>query len=158
MGSPLDRLTSRFGPRFTKAAQAVVGAPHVFNAARAAGASSSAAADVMAASAAALQVAASRSDGTPGRQNAVRHFIWQAYIAGRHGAAVAEAVAAAHEEGRDTPHDTRVDLHNNAVGRDYGVTHAAEVGQGSMLDALGRLAVVAEEKWAADELIWVTDR
>jgi hypothetical protein len=154
MGSPLDRFTARLG----KAAQAVVGAPHVFNAARAAGASSSAAADVMAASAAALQVAAARSDGTPGRQNAVRHFIWQAYIAGRHGAAVAEAVAAAHEEGRDTPHDTRVDLHNNAVGRDYGVAHAAEVGRGSMLDALHRLAVVAEQKWSADELIWVRDR
>ena len=147
MGSPLDA--------FKKAAQAVVGAPHVFNAARTAGASTSAAADVMAASAAAGQVAAAHTDGTPGMQNAVRHFVWQAYIAGRHGSAVAEAVAAAHEEGRDTPHDTRVDLHNNAVGREYGVAHAAEIGQGSMPDALVRLAVVAREKWANDELIWV---
>jgi hypothetical protein len=154
MGSPLDRLSDRF----TKAAQAVVGAPRVFNAARAAGASSSGAADVMAASAAAIEVAASRSDGTPGRQNAVRHFIWQAYIAGRHGAAVAEAVATAQEEGRNTPHDTRVDLHNNAVGRDYGIAHAAEVGRGSVLDALRGLAEVAEEKWAAGELVWVRDR
>jgi hypothetical protein len=147
MGSPLDELK--------KAAQAVVGAPQVFNAARAAGASASGAADVMAASAAAVQVAAAHTDGTPGMQNAVRHFVWQAYIAGRHGTAVAEAVAAAHEEGRDTPHDTRIDLHNNAVGRAYGVAHASEVGQGSMPDALGRLAVVAREKWAADELVWV---
>jgi hypothetical protein len=147
MTSPLDRLR--------KAAQAVVGAPAVFAAARAAGASSSAAADVMAASAAAVQVAASRNDGTPGMQNAIRHFVWQAYIAGRHGAAVAEAVAAAHEEGRDTPHDTRVDLHNNAVGREYGTAHAAEIGQGSMPDALARLATVAVQKWTADELIWV---
>ncbi len=147
MGSPLDALK--------KAAQAVAGAPHVFNAARGAGASSSAAADVMAASAAAVQVASSHTDGTPGMQNAIRHFVWQAYIAGRHGTAVAEAVAAAHEEGRDTPHDTRVDLHNNAVGRAYGVAHSPEIGQGSMPDALGRLAVVAKEKWVADELIWV---
>jgi hypothetical protein len=147
MGSPLDALK--------KAAQAVVGAPQVFNAARAAGASASGAADVMAASAAAVQVAAAHTDGTPGMQNAVRHFVWQAYIAGRHGTAVAEAVAAAHEEGRDTPHDTQIDLHNNAVGRAYGVAHASEVGQGSMPDALGRLAVVAREKWAADELVWV---
>ena len=147
MTSPLDRLK--------KAAQAVAGAPHVFNAARAAGASSSAAADVMAASAAAVQVAASHTDGTPGMQNAIRHFVWQAYIAGRHGTAVAEAVATAHEEGRDTPHDTRVDLHNNAVGRAWGVAHSSEIGQGSMPDALGRLAVVARQKWAADELIWV---
>ena len=92
---PLDALK--------KAAQAVVGAPHVFNAARACGGSSPAAADVMAASAAAVQVAASHTDGTPGMQNAIRHFVWQAYLAGRHGTAVAEAVAAAHEEGRDTP-------------------------------------------------------
>jgi hypothetical protein len=147
MGSPLDALK--------KAAQAVVGAPQVFNAARAAGASASGAADVMAASAAAVQVAAAHTDGTPGMQNAVRHFVWQAYIAGRHGTAVAEAVAAAHEEGRDTPHDTQIDLHNNAVGRAYGVAHASEVGQGSMPDALGRLAVVAREKWASDELVWV---
>ena len=147
MGSPLDALK--------KAAQAVVGAPHVFNAARSAGASATAAADVMAASAAAVQVAATYTDGTPGMRNAVRHFVWQAYIAGRHGSPVAEAVAAAHEEGRDTPHDTRVDLHNNAVGRAYGVAHTAEIGQGSMPDALARLAVVAQEKWAADELVWV---
>ncbi len=80
----------------------------------------------MAASAAAIQVASSHTDGTPGMQNAIRHFVWQAYIAGRHGVAVAEAVAAAHEEGRDTPHDTRVDLHNNAVGREYGAAHSAD--------------------------------
>ena len=89
---------------------------------------------------------------------AIRLFVCQAYIAGRHGAAVAEAVAAAHEEGRDTPHDTRVDLHNNAVGRGYGVAHAAEIGQGSMPDALARLAGVAVQKWTADELIWVKPR
>jgi hypothetical protein len=147
MASPFDSLK--------KAAQAVIGAPNVFNAARNAGASASAAADVMAASAAAIQIASSATDGTPGMQNAVRHFIWQAYITGRHGAAVAEAVASAHEEGRETPHDTRVDLHNNAVGRAYGEANSAAIGQGSLTDALKALVPVAREKWAADELIWV---
>lgn len=147
MASPFDSLK--------KAAQAVIGAPNVFNAARDAGASASAAADVMAASAAAIQIASSATDGTPGMQNAVRHFIWQAYITGRHGAAVAEAVAAAHEEGRDTPHDSRVDLHNNAVGREYGAANSAAIGQGSLADALKALVPVAREKWASDELIWV---
>lgn len=147
MASPLDSLK--------KAAQAVVGAPHVVNAARDAGASASAAADVMAASAAAIQIASSATDGTPGMENAVRHFIWQAYIAGRHGTAVAEAVAAAHEEGRNTPHDTRVDLHNNAAGRAYGEASSATIGQGSLTDALKALVPVAKEKWASDELIWV---
>ena len=147
MASPFDSLK--------KAAQAVVGAPNVFHAARDAGASASAAADVMAASAAAVQIASSATDATPGMQNAVRHFIWQAYIAGRHGAAVAEAVAAAHEEGRDTPHDTRIDVHNNVVGREYGAANSASIGQGSLTDALKALTTVAKQKWADDELIWV---
>lgn len=147
MGSPFDSLK--------KAAQAVVGAPDLFHAARDAGASPSAAADVMAASAAAVQIASSATDGTPGMQNAIRHFIWQAYIAGRHGSAVAEAVAAAHEQGRDTPHDTRIDLHNNAAGRAYGEANAASIGQGSLTDALKSLVDVAKQKWADQELIWV---
>lgn len=138
-----------------KAAQVVVGAPDVFHAARDAGASASAAADVMAASAAAVQIASSATDGTPGMQNAVRHFIWQAYIAGRHGTAVAEAVAAAQEKGRNTPHDTRIDLHNNVVGREYGAANPATIGQGSLTDALRALVVVAKQKWADDELIWI---
>lgn len=146
MPSPFDSLK--------KAAQAVVGAPDLFHAARDAGASGSAAADIMAASAAAVQIAASATDGTPGMQNAVRHFIWQAYIAGRHGTAVAEAVAAAHEKGRATPRDTRIDLHNNAVGRAYGAANSASIGQGSLTDALKSLATVARQKWADKELIW----
>lgn len=147
MASPFDSLK--------KAAQAVIGAPDVFNAARNAGASASAATDVMAASAAAIQIAASATDGTPGMQNAVRHFIWQAYITGRHGAAVAEAVASAHEKSRNAPHDTRVDLHNNAVGREYGAANSAAIGKGSLPDALKALVPVAQEKWARDELIWI---
>jgi len=147
MASPFDSLK--------KAAQAVVGAPNLFHAARDAGASPSAATDVMAASAAAIQIASSATDGSPGMQNAIRHFIWQAYIAGRHGAAVAEAVAAAQEEGRDTPHDTRVDLHNNAAGREYGAANSATIGQGSLTDALKALASVGRQKWADGELIWV---
>lgn len=147
-------MTSAFDS-LKKAAQAVAGAPALFNAARDAGASPSAAADVMAASAAALQIAGSATDGTPGLQNAIRHFIWQAYIAGRHGQAVATAVAAAQEEGRDTPLDTKVDLHNNAVGRAYGEANSATIGQGSVTDALKALVPVAKAKWAADELIWI---
>ncbi len=148
MANPFDSLK--------KAAQAVLGAPGVFDAARDAGASAAAATDVMAASAAAVRIAASATDGTPGLQNAIRHFIWQAYIAGRHGTAIAEAVAAAHEEGRNTPHDTRVDLHNNAVGRAYGAANAATIRQDSLTDALEALVPVAKTKWADDELIWVT--
>lgn len=149
MGSPFDSLK--------KAAQAVVGAPDLFRAATGAGATASAAADVMAASAAALQIAATSHDGVPGQQNAIRHFIWQAYISGRHGLAVAEAVAEAQEKGRTSPEDSRVDLHNNAVGRAYGAEHAAEIGRGSLTDALKALVPIAKQKFEADELIWVND-
>ncbi len=147
MGNPFDTLK--------KAAHAVAGAPSLFTAARSAGASTSAAADVLAASAAALQIAASASDGTPGLQNAVRHFIWQAYIAGRHGEGVAQAVALAQEEARSTPRDTELDLINNAVGRAYGAAHAATIGRGSLIDALHALVPVAIGKWDAGELIWI---
>ena len=150
MASPFDSLK--------KAAQAVVGAPNLFHAARDAGASTSGAADVMAASAAAIQVASAATDGTPGLQNAMRHFIWQAYIAGRHGVAVAEAVANAHEKGRETPYDSKIDLHNNAVGREYGAANSAVIGQGSLTDALTALTAPARAKWDSGELIWVTQR
>ncbi|PVG81416.1 hypothetical protein DDE18_18180 [Nocardioides gansuensis] len=141
-----------------KAVKAVTGAPTLYQAARKAGASHADAADVMAASATALSVAAARNDGTPGRQNAMRHFIWQAYLAGRHGLEVAQAVAAAQEDGRNAPVDSRIDEQNNAVGQRYGVAQAAEIREGSMRAALDRLADVAAEKWEAGELVWIRGR
>lgn len=138
-----------------KAVLTVAGAPSLYAAARGAGAGHSAAADVLAVSAASLRLAAARSDGTRGRQNAMRHFIWQAYIAGRHGVEVAEAVAAAQERGRATPVDSRIDAHNNAVGVSYGMEHADEISEGPMTQALSRLADVAAQKWDDGELIWI---
>ncbi len=149
MATPLNLLK--------KAVKAIIGAPDLFNAAREAGASTFAAAEVVAASAAALTIAASATDETPGLQNAVRHFIWQAYIAGRHGEAVARSVATAQEKGRTTTADTRIDMHNNGVGRAYGTHHAAAIGQGSVSDALQALVPVAMAKWTADELIWIKE-
>jgi hypothetical protein len=150
MTSPLDTLK--------KAVQAVVGAPSLYAAARGAGAGHAAAADVMAASATSLRLAAARSDGTRGRQNAMRHFIWQAYIAGRHGVRVAEAVAAAQEQGRSTAVDSGIDSFNNAVGASYGMEHADQIAEGPMGEVLGRLADVAAAKWDDGELVWVRPR
>lgn len=141
-----------------RAVKAVAGAPTLYQAARRAGASHPAAADVMAASATALSVAAARSDGTPGRQNAMRHFIWQAYLSGRHGLEIAQAVAGAQEEGRHTTLDSRIDERNNAIGQQYGIAQAAEIREGSMRAALGRLADIAAEKWEAGELVWIERR
>lgn len=150
MTSPLHTLK--------KAVRTVAGAPSLYAAVRSAGAGHAAAADVLAASAASLRLAAARADGTRGRQNAMRHFIWQAYIAGRHGVGVAEAVAAAQERGRTTPVDSRIDAHNNAVGVSYGIEHADELSDGAMLQVLSRLADVAAQKWEDGELIWIRGR
>ena len=57
-------------------------------------------------SAAATRVAASRGRGEPGRQNAVRHFVWQALITARLGLPVAQAVAEAQETGTPNAADS----------------------------------------------------
>ena len=150
-------MATTFGS-LRKATQAIAGVPSLFAAARGAGASVAAATDVLAASAAALRIAAGQGRGAPGLQNAVRHFIWQAYLTARHGPAVAEAVAAAQEAGRDAPGDTRVDLHNNAIGRAHGAADAARIKQGSRSEALAALVPVAKDKWDAGELIWIKPR
>ena len=141
-----------------KAVRTVAGAPTLYAAARGAGAGHAAAVEVLAASAASLRLAAARADGTRGRQNAMRHFIWQAYLAGRHGVEVAQAVAAVQEQGRATPVDSRLDAHNNAVGVSYGIEHADEIADGPMAQVLSGLADVAAQKWEDGELIWIRGR
>ncbi len=131
------------------------GVPRLYGAATRAGASPTQAAQVIAASAAALSLAARRGAGVPGRQNAVRHFVWQAYLTGRYGERLATALAETQEKGTPDSRDSQVDQHNNAVGQEYGRTHADEIRRGSGNAALDRLAEVALRKWDAGELIWV---
>ena len=140
------------------ALHAAIGVPRLFAAALRAGSGPVGATQVVLISAAATRVAASRGRGEPGRQNAVRHFAWQALITARLGLPVAQAVAEAQETGTPNAADSRVDRHNNAVGQEYGAAHADELAGGSVNAALGVLAGVALEKWAADELLWVNDR
>ena len=83
-------------------------------------------------------MAARRGRGEPGRQNAVRHFVWQALITARLGLPVARAVAEAQETGTPNAADSQVDRHNNAVGQEYGAAHADELAGGSVNAALGR--------------------
>jgi len=137
---------------------AATGVPRLFAAAMRAGAGPVGSAQVVAISGAATSVAARRARGEPGRQNAVRHFVWQALVTARHGGAVARAVAEAQETGTSNPADSRVDRHNNTVGQEYGAAHADALGIGSVSKALEGLAGVALAKWESGELIWVRPR
>ena len=110
---------------------------------------------MVAISAGAAGVAARRGRGERGRQNAVRHFVWQALVTARFGHQVARTVAEAQESGARREADSRVDRHNNTVGQEYGAAHAAELCESSATEALEALAAVALEKWSARELVWV---
>ena len=79
----------------------------------------------------------------------------ESLLAARFGGEAAGTIASAQETGTPNRRDSRVDEHNNAVGRAYGTDHAADLTAGSTSDALALLVPVALEKWETDELIWV---
>jgi len=129
-----------------------VGAPRLYRAARQAGASTTGAMDVLAASAAVLLLAARRGAGERGRQNAVRHFTWQAVLTGRHGIHVARAVADAQERGSTRLRDSAIDQRNNAAGQAWGHAHEQELAGRSLRKAIDVAFAAAMVKWAAGEL------
>jgi hypothetical protein len=112
---------------------------------------------LVAAGAQALVIAEHRASGERGRSNAVRHFIWQAYVTARFGEHIARALAEAQEVGARDASDSEVDRHNNAVGQRYGRRHADEIRSGSSHAALGRLVDVALRKWEAGSLVATTE-
>jgi hypothetical protein len=124
----------------------------LYRAARRAGASPTGGVRVLATSALVLFVVAPRAAGVPGRQNAVRHFVWQAALTARQGEAVARAVAEAQEEGSVEPLDSAADLRNNATGRAYGAEHAPALSALPLRRALADLLGVALDLWTAGEL------
>lgn len=140
------------------AIHAATGVPRLYAAALRAGASPVEAARMLVISSGALTVASRRGRGVPGRQNAVRHFVWQALLTARHGRPLAQALADAQETGTPNAVDSRVDRHNNASGQGYGAAHAGELSVGTVSAALEALAGVALAKWDRGELIWVKPR
>lgn len=127
-------------------------APRLYRAARGAGASARVAGGVLLVSVVAMSTAAARSPRLFGRQNALRHFAWQACLTARYGVEVARAVAVAQERGTRRPEDTAVDEHNNEVGRKYGAEHARELRELPVRAAVARLCDVAEPMWSSGEL------
>ncbi|WP_181310454.1 DUF6973 domain-containing protein [Nocardioides campestrisoli] len=128
------------------------GLPRLWAAARSTGASTSQSTDALLASALAFSRAAAESPRQWRRQNAVRHFIWQAYLAARHGETLARALGDAQEQGSGDQVDTRVDQENNALGRAWGLAHAEELRSGTRAEVLERLVAVADRKWHDEEL------
>jgi hypothetical protein len=134
------------------AAHSLVGAPRLIRAAYGAGAGGVGSVRVLLTSAVVLFLVAPRAAGVPGRQNAVRHFVWQGVLTARHGLTVAEAVAEAQERGSTQPVDSATDRHNNAVGQRYGAAHAAALSEVSLRVALGDLLQAGLAAWAAGQL------
>jgi hypothetical protein len=153
----MGQLTRATG-QVRAAAHAAAGAPKLFRAARQAGAGHRDAVDVLVCSALVLFVVAPRAAGVPGRQNAVRHFVWQALLAARHGDAVARAVAVAQERGSAQPLDSAADDRNNAVGQAYGAAHARDLTHVSLRTMLSELLEVGLTKWQAGELVAASGR
>jgi len=146
-------LVARTWGSLRAAVHAAAGVPRLFRAARRAGAGHRDAADVLLCSAWVLFGVAPRAAGARGRQNAVRHFVWQAVLTARHGEGVARSVADAQEEGSRQPLDSAADRRNNAVGQAYGAAHVRDLAGVPLRTTLEELLEVGLTKWQAGELM-----
>jgi hypothetical protein len=95
---------------------------------------------VLAGSAYALMLAKKRYPRRWRAENAVRHFVWQAWLAATYGRGVAEAIGRAHERVATDAADSAVDRENNRIGQEYGAAHAGQIATGAMRPALTALA------------------
>ena len=130
--------------------------PGVYGAARTAGLGRRDAVRVVEASAYALLLARKRYPKRWRAENAVRHFVWQAWLAAAYGREVAEAIGRAHERiaarSAAGQADSAVDRENNRIGQEYGVAHAERIRAGAMRPALSALADEAGRLWDAGRL------
>jgi hypothetical protein len=104
---------------------------------------------VLQASAYALLIARRRQPRQWRAENAVRHFVWQAWLAGTYGVTVAEAVGRAHERLSSDAADSAVDRANNRRGQEHGLAHAETIRASAMRPALSALADEAGRLWSA---------
>jgi hypothetical protein len=128
------------------------GVPGVYRAARAAGLGRRESVRVLEASAYALAIAKQRHPKRWRAENAVRHFVWQAWLAGTYGREVAEAVGRAHEQTATEAADSAIDRVNNRIGQEHGVAHAERIRADAMRPALSALADEAGRLWDSGQL------
>ena len=126
--------------------------PGVDGAARDAGLGRRDALRVLEASAYALVLARRRYPRRRQAENAVRHFVWQAWLSATYGREVAEAVGLAHERLSSDAGDSAVDRENNRIGQEYGAAHAAEIRATAMRPAQSALADQAGRLWDEGQL------
>ena len=147
-----------FGDLLDQALHSATVVPRLSAAAVKAGVGPAGTVEVLRISEAALRTAAAEGRGTPGRTNAMRHFMWQAVLTARFGLDTARMLAAAQEAGTPNSKDSAIDEHNNAAGQVYGTEHADQLKVGSPSEVMTMLVPVALAKWEAAELIWVRPR
>jgi hypothetical protein len=128
------------------------GVPGVYRAARSAGLGRRESLRVLEASASVLALAKKRYPRRWRAENAVRHFVWQAWLAATYGPDVAAAIGRAHERSATDRDDTAVDRENNRIGREYGVAHAERIRADAMRPAQSALADEAGRLWNAGQL------
>lgn len=121
--------------------------PATYTSARQAGLDRLQAARVVGAAVGAWLLAFRRHPREPHRQNAVRHFAWQAWLSAHYGRTVSATIGDRHERLSSHPRDHQVDVRNNDVGQQFGAHLAAEIRPMPMLEALGVLAGYADELW-----------
>ena len=126
--------------------------PGVYGAARRAGLGRREALRVVEASAYVLLLARRRYPRRWRAENAVRHFVWQAWLTASYGRDVAETVGRTHERVASDAADSDVDRENNRIGQEYGAAHAAEIRADAMRPALSALAGEAGRLWDAGQL------
>ena len=131
---------------------AVRAVPGVYGAARSAGLSRLDTVRVLQASAYALLIARKRYPRQWRAENAVRHFVWQAWLAASYGRDVAEVVGRAHERVSADSGDSAIDEQNNRRGQDHGLAHAEQIRARAMRPALSALADEAGRLWNEGQL------
>ena len=129
----------------------------VYRAARSAGLGRREATRVLEASAYSLLLARKRYPKRWRVENAVRHFVWQAWLTATYGQQVAEVVGRAHERLSNDAADSAVDAENNRIGRAYGAAHAEEIRARAPRPALSALADEAGRLWSSGQLRAPTD-
>jgi uncharacterized protein DUF6973 len=131
---------------------AVRAVPGVYGAARSAGLGRLDAVRVLQASAYALLIARKRYPRQWRAENAVRHFVWQAWLAGSYGRDVADVVGRARERLSADSADSAIDARNNRLGQDHGLAHVEQIRVRATRPALSALADEAGRLWSAGQL------